>query len=635
MAGIVIDPRYEDVDFTKERRFTFGDLGPGLARTFRSFSAEFPLLPERQWQPAIEKIDAGGAWLESLLVEVKNQSSEGSCFPPGTLVTLATGEQVPIDQVKTLDRVVTAEGNVSEVRQTMVRPYIGQLVNLRLYGNNLLRCTPEHPVLTKRGYVAAKDVTAADYVAITKVPVAGETCNVILTAAHLPAKSRVVNELRTYKFNAPHGRSRTTCLTSAVPDAIVLDYGFGKIIGLFLAEGNCGVQRIDWTFNISERDTLAAELRTLIAEKLGSETNERVQKNTVKIQMYGTLWARLFESLCATGSGSKRMHADLLSGPAEFRRGVWEGWMAGDGHRGERVNTGVTISRSLAVQMMQVGLSLGIVTSLRRSIPKPNKSARSRQPRYDVKSSEANLSENWHRSVTGRHCWRRVQMLVMEDYEGPVYNLHVHGDESYVADGVGVHNCVSNATTAGHQCIQAKQYGKKNVIVLSAMSLYKRVARSASSGSMLSDNLDELNSRGALPQNTTANKARFEHTFPATGFSTQYPAGWEKTAKLFVSAEAFVLQSLAELVTACVNGFPIVVGRQGHSILYVRPVWRNSQVNFMYANSWDYDWGFAAGGFPGGFGLDSLGVVKQSAGWAFALRAVMSPQQASSLALAV
>jgi len=196
-------------------------------------------------------------------------------------------------------------------------------------------------------------------------------------------------------------------------------------------------------------------------------------------------------------------------------------------------------------------------------------------------------------------------------------------------------SCTSNATTAGHQCIQAKQYGKKNVIVMSAMSLYKRVARSASSGSMLSDNLDELNERGALPQNTAANKTRFEHTFPATGFSTQYPSGWEKTAKLFVSVEAFVLQSLAELVTACVNGFPIVVGRQGHSILYVRPVWRNGQVNFMYANSWDYDWGFAAGGFPGGFGLDSLGVVKQSAGWAFALRAVMSPQQASSLALAV
>lgn len=630
MSPIVIDPRYEDVDFSRERRFVFGDLGAGLGRTFGTFRAEFPLLPERQWQPAIEKIDAGGAWLESLLTEIKNQRSEGSCFPAGTLVTLESGAQVPIESVRNLDRVVTAEGNVSEVRQTMVRPYIGELINVQLHGHNLLRCTPEHPILTMRGYVAAKDLTANDYVAVTKVPRTFEA-KWLLTAAHLPMSSRVVNELRTLKFNAPLGRQKTAVVTAAIPDAIGLDYGFGKIIGLFLAEGSCGKQRIDWTFNITERETLAAELVRLIAEKLGCETKERVaaSHHTVKVQMYGTLWSHLFQSLCATGSGAKRLHQDLMNGPAEFRRGVFEGWMAGDGHRGERIDTGVTVSRTLAVQMMQIGLSLGLVPSLHRSEPKPTGSVRSRQPRYDVKLGHANQQENWRRSVSDRHCWRKVRLLVVENFDGHVYNLHVHGDESYVADGIGVHNCVSNATTSGHQCVQAKQKGKKKVVILSAMSLYKRVARSAGSGSMLSDNFAELNRRGALPQDTAENKARFAHTFPATGFNTPYPAGWESTGKLFTSIEAFELQSIAELVTASVNGFPIVVGRRGHSILYVRPVWRNSQVGFIYANSWDYDWGFAAGGFSGGFGFDSYSIVRESASWAFALRAVDAPTTAA------
>lgn len=182
-------------------------------------------------------------------------------------------------------------------------------------------------------------------------------------------------------------------------------------------------------------------------------------------------------------------------------------------------------------------------------------------------------------------------------------------------------SCVSNATGQAHEIIQAAQYGKPNVIHLSAISLYKRVARSASSGSMLDANLDEIERRGILPLDTPENRARFTHVMPATGFTTPFPAGWETTAGLLTSIERYIIRTFEGIITALLQGFPVVVGRQGHSICYVRPVYRNGALAVIYANSWG-PWGFGAGDFTKGFGLDSTSQIRQSASWAFALRSV-------------
>lgn len=182
-------------------------------------------------------------------------------------------------------------------------------------------------------------------------------------------------------------------------------------------------------------------------------------------------------------------------------------------------------------------------------------------------------------------------------------------------------SCVSNATTQAHEVIQAQQFGKDAVVQLSPISLYKRVARSAGSGSMLSDNLDELTSRGALPLDTPENVTKFKHTMPATGFNRGLPQGWEDTAKLFCSLEWFDIRTVAGLATALLKGWPVVVGRGGHSIVYVRPFFRNGSLAVWFVNSWG-NWGQGLGGFPSGFGVDTLSLIRQSASWAFALRSV-------------
>jgi hypothetical protein len=177
-------------------------------------------------------------------------------------------------------------------------------------------------------------------------------------------------------------------------------------------------------------------------------------------------------------------------------------------------------------------------------------------------------------------------------------------------------SCVANACCQAHEVVQALQYGKENVVHLSAISLYKRIGRSPGSGAMVSDGLKELASRGALPLDNEENRAKYgDKVMPNTGWSTRFPADWENTANKLTAVEHYVIRGLPGLKTALVLGHPVVVGRQGHSICYVRLMKRNGRLVAKYANSWG-NWG------DQGFGYDTESQMRMSAGWAFAVRAV-------------
>lgn len=187
-------------------------------------------------------------------------------------------------------------------------------------------------------------------------------------------------------------------------------------------------------------------------------------------------------------------------------------------------------------------------------------------------------------------------------------------------------SCVANAFVQAAEIKQAEQFGRDRVVPLSAISLYKRIGSSPNSGAMVDDGIEELTRGGAVPLDTPENRARFGGVvMPHTGFYTKYPAGWEAVAKQFAGHEWYAVRSVTSLITALFKGFPVVVGRQGHSICYCDVVYRNGQLGVVYANSWDYSWGFAAGSMRGGFGLDTLSQVRMSATWAAALRSVVVP----------
>lgn len=176
-------------------------------------------------------------------------------------------------------------------------------------------------------------------------------------------------------------------------------------------------------------------------------------------------------------------------------------------------------------------------------------------------------------------------------------------------------SCASNATGWAMEATQFKQYGK--VIELSPIHLYKRVART-DNGSVISDNWDEIERRGILPLDTPVNRLEFDHVMPHTGFNLPMPGGWESTAIKFAGLEAWPINTLDGLYTAMCSGFPCVVGRDGHAIVYGRLMRSSGRKVAKYKNSWG-QWG------EDGWGYDSESKINAAARWAFALRAVRAP----------
>ena len=186
-------------------------------------------------------------------------------------------------------------------------------------------------------------------------------------------------------------------------------------------------------------------------------------------------------------------------------------------------------------------------------------------------------------------------------------------------------SCVANATSQAHEIVQCKQVGKRNVTHLSAISLYKRIGSSPGSGSSVDDALDEMAKGGILPLDTPENRAKYgDKVMPNTGFYDKFPSDWQNTAKQFKALEWSVVRTVEGLISALLDEHPVVVGRQGHSICYCRPVYKDGSLFVPYVNSWG-QWGFGLGDFSYGFGLDSMAMIRQAAGWCFALHSVTVP----------
>ena len=175
-------------------------------------------------------------------------------------------------------------------------------------------------------------------------------------------------------------------------------------------------------------------------------------------------------------------------------------------------------------------------------------------------------------------------------------------------------SCVGNGSAACFDRCQAVQRG--TIIRTSAMSLYKRIGRSAQSGAVISDALEELKTRGILPEDTAENRQRFAHVHPATGFSKPLPAGWETTAAKFRVQEYWRINSFDEAATALFLNCGIVYGRARHCICGWDVVKDGNRYLIRFKNSWEKTWG------ENGFGYDSESYLRGGP-FGFAIRTLV------------
>ncbi|HEX7212624.1 MAG TPA: DNA polymerase III subunit alpha, partial [Methylomirabilota bacterium] len=88
------------------------------------------------------------------------------CLTADTRIEMADGSRKPITEIRAGDLVLTKDG---PYRARAVRPSgIRRVGRLRLANGMAVRCTPDHPIFTQRGWVNAGDLAADDFVAVTR-----------------------------------------------------------------------------------------------------------------------------------------------------------------------------------------------------------------------------------------------------------------------------------------------------------------------------------------------------------------------------------------------------------------------------------------------------------------------------------
>lgn len=351
---------------------------------------------------------------------IYDQEREGACLPAGTLVRMADGTHRAIEAIRILDQVVTAEGRTGTVLQTMARPVNESIIGLRLRGHRHLQLTANHPLLTECGYVPAGKLQPGMRVAMTRyMPPRSET-------AMIPRLRRV--EMRGERAGIINAGGVATAVI-APPEKLTLSSELGELIGLFLAEGSTTENKVVWSFGGHERDTLVERTKALIAQSLGAEARIQRRPNGVyKVVLYGKHWRTIFQSWFQLGPYDKAIPGAIWAGGEPFLRSVLTGWLAGDGYHRRTTTHGTTVSHRLVMDMYSIAAAIGLRPTIRRSEPK------GRRVRWDLEYGIAGAGQD--------DTYRTVEAVDQIPFAGFVFNIHVQGDESYVAEGIGVHNCV-------------------------------------------------------------------------------------------------------------------------------------------------------------------------------------------------
>ena len=377
----------------------------------------------------------------------------GICLPAGVPISALQGV-VPIEEVKVGDRVLTHTGQYRGVKGLWHREYTGPLYRITTTGQpDPLEVTEDHPILAvirppiKGGKRLLKDfgvlrwvlpstLKVGDYLVKPRI-VAPETESV--WEVPIPVSSR--------------GKNRQSIWSEQLVQ-VPLTPEIGRLIGYYLAEGSADDRRLVFSFHVREqayRDDIRAIAQKYFGLREKEESNTGKGRNA-RFDSY--LLARVFGSL-GHRCDEKRIPGEIMTSRREVRAQVVRGLWRGDGYRDPaRSYFGIsTTSSHLAYQTQELLASLGIVAGVTSTRPKGKRRAYRLLVTGEFVAPMARLlglSCSEIRNRTASHyimddefsyaSIRKIRTKVVQDL--PVFNLEVEEDETYVAAGHAVHNCV-------------------------------------------------------------------------------------------------------------------------------------------------------------------------------------------------
>lgn len=330
-------------------------------------------------------------------VEVPNSPGHVLCCPPGTKISTPEGS-VPIERIAVGDRVLTHRGRYRPVVGLSRREVAEPLLTIRA-GDRVLRVTGNHPILTLDGWTRAASLKVSDHVYRVDTETVLRTP---LQANDLP----------------PVGREKGL---------------LGRILGALMGGGvPFPAVNFDGKSSLGQRNVDIELSHGVVRDGGNAPSGERGENDHLvdrswsplhrsRTSLEFALRSRLAPNAVVGGArefepfssrSSLHPHVHRLATGARMESQAQE--TSVDGRPGDTVRGG---------ERLEAGA--GDVLVVDSAAPFVGESA-------------------------GRHtAIVPIDAIECTNYEGVVYNFEVADDESYVADGIIVHNCRCTTVSAG------------------------------------------------------------------------------------------------------------------------------------------------------------------------------------------
>ena len=399
---------------------------------------------------------------EALSFGWENDKLEGvgehdDCLRKGAMILTKKGYK-KIEEIKIGESVLTHRGRWKKVTNKICKPFKGKLITIKPYGSPEIEVTEEHPILTtskhERGgwdgfsepkwlpageIVAKKDcgvakhrlmfpmfdgikeigqIDLADYNDIKRNP---------KSRRHLEGLQRVLVEKTTIGFI---GKPKIKRIINVNKD-------FGRFIGLFLAEGHVSRNCKQGSFAFNSNEFESIEFIKKMITSLGINYGITGKGNSTEITFSNYFLNKFLRSECYL-ENEKVISWRWLHEEPEIQKAVLYGWLEGDGTLNHGKWIGSTTSQILARQMWLFALRCGNRPQIYYN--KRNRFGKKTKDLWNVRLGSIN-NFGWSR-LHKEHLISTIENIKCSEIQENVYNIEVEDDESYIVEGIIVHNCI-------------------------------------------------------------------------------------------------------------------------------------------------------------------------------------------------
>jgi intein/homing endonuclease len=392
------------------------------------------------------------------------------CFDPKTLITMADGSFKYINEINIGDRVLTEKGP-KKVTRTFERQFDGEIFNVKTYGSNCdLLVTGEHPFLAAKR-IRRQSKYDWDWTDVSQLQIpsrrntsSGHVIKSIIDIEEIDKKIDLLKYFNEELIEIDDNRVQLKKIhkggrkfINSLPRYIDLDNNLATLLGWYTAEGHLeskdevnGYKTIGWTLSKKENieiETIEKALDYLSAGKLN--LTYRKDNDSVCLRLNNGPLALLFNLLVGRGSTIKELHPIIMKSPKEFQNTFLQSYGQGDGYFSKSNSIVFRTSSKLLAKQIQI-----MCTRVNNNYPSIS---RSKQPirAINKKYREYVVSDTyaieWQLNQDKINIGKKyldngeyALLLKSKDlvqYSGLVYNFEVEDTNSYIANGLLVHNC--------------------------------------------------------------------------------------------------------------------------------------------------------------------------------------------------